>query len=161
VIDVRPARPEEFERIGALTLHAYESAGILGTDPRYRVTLTEAHARALDNELIAAVLGGHVAGTATFCPYGSPHAEISGPDEAEFRMLAVDPAFEGQGVGRALIAYCEDRARSLGLHRLVLSVIAHNDKAARLYDRLGFVRAEHRDWRPVPDVHLLVWEKAL
>jgi ribosomal protein S18 acetylase RimI-like enzyme len=161
VIEVRTSLPEEFERIGALTLHAYESAGILGTDPGYRITLADAHSRATENELIVATLGGELVGTATFCPYGSPHAEISGPDEAEFRMLAVDPDHEGQGIGRALISYCEDRARSLGLHRLVLSVIVHNEKAARLYERLGFVRAEHRDWRPVPDVHLLVWEKAL
>jgi ribosomal protein S18 acetylase RimI-like enzyme len=161
VIDIRPARPEEFARIGALTLHAYETSGIVGTDPGYRDTLTDAPARALDNELLAASIEGQIVGTATFCPYGSPHAEVSGPDEAEFRMLAVDPAYEGQGVGRALIAYCEDHARSLGFHRLVLSVIEHNEKAARLYERLGFVRAEHRDWRPVPDVPLLVWEKAL
>jgi ribosomal protein S18 acetylase RimI-like enzyme len=160
-VTIRTAHPDEYDAIGALTYLAYEEAGILGADPGYAHALRDARSRAAENELLVAIDDGRVVGSVTYCPHGSPHAEISRPDEAEFRMLVVDPSVSGRGVGRALVAACEERARASGCHRLVLSVIAHNDKAARLYEHLGFTSAPERDWHPVPGVHLLVWVKAL
>lgn len=161
MIEIRLADPFEYERVGQLTLASYEHAEILGTDPGYVDSLADARARARESELLVAVDHGLLAGTVTYCPFGTPHAEVCGPGEAEFRMLAVDPAFAGQGIGRALVNACEDRARAADCERLVLSVIVHNDKAARLYDRMGFARAQSRDWAPFPGVDLLVWEKSL
>ena len=158
---VRLARPQEYTAVGDLSHRAYDVAGILGTDPSYIDDLRDAATRALESDLFVAVIGDRVIGTATYCPHGTSHAEISSATEAEFRMLGVEPAFNGRGIGRALVAACEERARAAGLERLVLSVITHNDNAARLYEHLGFTRAVERDWSPVPGVDLLVWEKAL
>jgi ribosomal protein S18 acetylase RimI-like enzyme len=57
---------------------------------------------------------------------------------------------------------CADRARALGgRDRLVLSTQPAMRAAHRLYERLGFVRAPHRDWNPAPQAvpfDLLVYE---
>jgi ribosomal protein S18 acetylase RimI-like enzyme len=52
--------------------------------------------------------------------------------------LAVDPAAQGGGVGRALVEALADEARSRGARRLTLHVFAPNARARRLYDRCGF-----------------------
>jgi L-amino acid N-acyltransferase YncA len=44
----------------------------------------------------------------------------------------------GRGVGRALMAALEDRARSAGYHKLVLGVFPTNAAAVRLYEARGF-----------------------
>jgi ribosomal protein S18 acetylase RimI-like enzyme len=90
-----------------------------------------------------------------------PWREISGPDEGEFRMLAVDPAAQGRGVGRALVEASVDVICAAGRERVVISSATDMTSAHRLYERLGFTRAPARDWRPAPDVQLRVYELAL
>jgi RimJ/RimL family protein N-acetyltransferase len=45
----------------------------------------------------------------------------------------------GRGVGSALLAAAVEWARGRGLHKLSLSVFAHNTAAIALYDKFGFV----------------------
>jgi ribosomal protein S18 acetylase RimI-like enzyme len=52
--------------------------------------------------------------------------------------LAVDPAAQGGGVGRALVEALVDEARSRGARRVTLRVFAPNEVARRLYERCGF-----------------------
>jgi ribosomal protein S18 acetylase RimI-like enzyme len=53
--------------------------------------------------------------------------------------LAVEPAAQRAGTGRALMeALIEEAGRRGGL-RMTLRVFAHNEPAVRLYERLGFV----------------------
>jgi GNAT superfamily N-acetyltransferase len=52
--------------------------------------------------------------------------------------LFVDEAARGRGVGRALIAACEDEARRLGLKQIMLGVLDGNTRARAIYDRAGF-----------------------
>ena len=56
-------------------------------------------------------------GSVTFVLPGTAYAEMAGPGEAEFRMLAVDPAAQGRGVGEALVRACLERATDAGLRR--------------------------------------------
>ena len=51
--------------------------------------------------------------------------------------LAVDEAFRGQGVARALLAECEKLARDWGRSGLLLDVASDNP-ALRIYQRFGF-----------------------
>jgi len=60
-------------------------------------------------------------------------------DTVYLLYLAVDEAFRGRGVARALIRACEERARSWGRSGLLLDV-AEDNPALRLYRRLGFDR---------------------
>ncbi|SCG53580.1 GNAT family N-acetyltransferase [Micromonospora coxensis] len=155
---VRPATPADFAAIARLTVAAYEADGQLKDESGYAEVLADVSNRAAAGEVLVAVDGasGAVLGSVTFVLPGTPYAELSGPGEAEFRMLAVDPAAQGLGTGATLVRACVDRATALGCSAVVicvrdgLAVAAH-----RLYQRLGFVRTPEKDWSPVPGVQLL------
>lgn len=59
--------------------------------------------------------------------------------------LIVRQDARGQGIGRALLAACAAEAEAEGRGRLMLSVLAWNKPALRLYRGLGFL--EPPDWR--------------
>lgn len=52
--------------------------------------------------------------------------------------LSVASVFRGMGVGRALMTEAEMWAREHGVERLELGVFASNERARRLYERLGY-----------------------
>jgi len=52
--------------------------------------------------------------------------------------LAVLPQYHGQGVGHALLAAVEERARRKGCCKLTLEVLDGNTRARELYRRFGF-----------------------
>ena len=86
-------------------------------------------------------------GGVTFVADFGPLAEFEGTDESGMRMLAVDPAAQGRGVGRLLAQACIDRAREDGRARLVLHTTRAMTAAHRLYRGLGFRRVPERDLR--------------
>ncbi|MGP4026970.1 GNAT family N-acetyltransferase [Actinomadura sp. 3N407] len=157
---VRPARPDEYDLIGDLTVEVYVDGGLVSPASSYVGMLRDAAARAAESELLVAEIGGEVAGAVAYCPPGSPYAEVAGPDEAEFRMLAVREKARGRGVGRAMVRACADRARAAGLTGLRLSTGPDMTAAHRLYERMGFVRTPDRDWAPVPGVDLITYALA-
>jgi RimJ/RimL family protein N-acetyltransferase len=59
-------------------------------------------------------------------------------------VIGVAAAASGQRVGSALMARLVGWAESAGLHRLELTVMAHNHRARRLYHRAGFVEEGRR-----------------
>jgi ribosomal protein S18 acetylase RimI-like enzyme len=83
----------------------------------------------LDGTLVA------VAGTEIV---GSMHIERSRHGFGEIGM-AVAREWRGRGVGSALLAAAIEWARERGLHKLSLSVFAHNAAAIALYRKFGFV----------------------
>ncbi|ASW56578.1 GNAT family N-acetyltransferase [Plantactinospora sp. KBS50] len=159
---VRAAGPADFAAIARLTVAAYEADGQLAGGHGYQRVLADVPARAVAGELLVAVdPAGPVLGSVTFVLPGSPYAELAGPGEAEFRMLAVDPAAQGRGAGAALVAACLDRAVAAGCTAVVICVRSFSAPARRLYARYGFVRLPERDWSPVPGVDLLALRLAL
>lgn len=155
-ISIRGVRPEELDAVGELTAAAYLDDGLLSAEDPYLARLRDAADRAAHAEVLVATDGssGAVLGAVTFAPLGSHYAELAGPGEAEFRMLAVSPAARRRGVAEALVRACLDRARALGADRVVISSGQRMTTAHRLYERLGFARAPERDWKPVPGVSL-------
>jgi RimJ/RimL family protein N-acetyltransferase len=53
--------------------------------------------------------------------------------------MAVLSDFHGRGVGSQLLDSLERWARATGPKRIELTVMAHNHRAIRLYERAGFV----------------------
>lgn len=53
-------------------------------------------------------------------------------------VVGVLEAFSGRGLGRQLFTEGERWAREAGLHRLELTVLAHNHRAVALYSKMGF-----------------------
>ncbi|MCT2281888.1 GNAT family N-acetyltransferase [Micromonospora chalcea] len=155
---VRRAQPADFPAVARLTVAAYEADGQLKDESGYAPVLADVATRARTGEVLVAVddTTGQVLGAVTFVLPGTPYAELAGPGEAEFRMLAVDPAAQGRGAGAALAAACVARATELGCTAVVICVRAGMAaNAHRLYDRLGFVRLPEKDWSPVPGIDLL------
>ncbi len=100
----------------------------------------------------------------TLAASGSPYAHIARGDEIEVRMLTVDPAARGRGVGEALVRAAAEWVREQGYPALVLSVVSDDGPRAphRLYERVGFVRDRSRDyvgdWVPHPQMWCYVLE---
>jgi len=155
-IDIRPAVPADFDSVGRLTVDAYRADGQLAHDGDYAVTLADAAGRAAAGELLVAVdANGTVVGAVTFTPAGTAYAQLARDGEAEFRMLAVDPAAQARGVGEALVRACVARAESTGAAAVIICTRDFARAAQRLYARVGFVRVAERDWSPMPGVDLL------
>ena len=55
-----------------------------------------------------------------------------------YLVMGVLAAAGGRGIGTALLAEAKSWAAAHGLHRLELTVMAHNRRAFDLYSRLGF-----------------------
>jgi ribosomal protein S18 acetylase RimI-like enzyme len=65
-------------------------------------------------------------------------------DVLELENVAVDPAFQGRGYGRALISFAEQQARELELPGVTLYTNEFMVENLRLYPRLGFVETGRR-----------------
>jgi ribosomal protein S18 acetylase RimI-like enzyme len=154
-LEIRPAAAAEFPVLADLCVAAY--APFVAGDHLYIAELRDVARRAADAELLVAADDGRVLGTVTFVPAGGPLGEIAAPDEAEFRMLAVDPGARGRGVGTALLARVLDDSRDRGRAGVVCSSLPQMRAAHRIYERAGFRRAPQRDWSPVAGVDLLAF----
>jgi ribosomal protein S18 acetylase RimI-like enzyme len=143
---VRPARPDEYERIGALTIAAYKTLERDHLDDGYDEEILDVAGRAATAEVLVAVdHDDTVVGACTFVSDpASPWMEWTNPDETELRLLAVDASARGRGVGQALVEACIARSRALG-RPLLLHTTQFMTSASRLYERLGFARMPERD----------------
>ncbi|HEX6128852.1 MAG TPA: GNAT family N-acetyltransferase [Candidatus Limnocylindria bacterium] len=148
MIVVRPARPEEYEALGELTVAAYRSLQDrdLPASRGYEPILRDVAARARRSVVLAAELDGKLVGAVTYVPGPGPDAETDDPEAAEIRMLAVLPAARGRGVGRALVEACIGLAREARRRRLVLHTRSVMQDAQHIYESLGFVRTPALDF---------------
>lgn len=169
---VREARPDQLEAVSELIISVYVGGGLVSAESGYVAELRDSGRRSEDGELLVAVDDGtgidtdgpergSLLGTVTYCDGGTELAEVAGPGEAGFRMLAVAVEAQGRGVGEALVHACLERARDRGASTMRLSTKEDMHAAHRLYGRLGFTRTPELDWSPDPDVKLLTYALAL
>lgn len=52
--------------------------------------------------------------------------------------IRIDEGMRGKGYGKATMLLLEQRAKELGKKRIALHVFAHNERAHRLYEELGY-----------------------
>jgi mycothiol synthase len=60
--------------------------------------------------------------------------------KAYVRMIGVDPAYRGRGLGRAVLVAALDYVTRRGIRDVELLVDSSNTPAQRLYESLGFIR---------------------
>ena len=83
---------------------------------------------------IAAFVDGRIAGTAGFEPVGDQEKLHH---RADFG-IAIEKAYWGRGIGKALTLACIECAKRAGYLQIELEVVAENASAVRLYESVGF-----------------------
>jgi ribosomal protein S18 acetylase RimI-like enzyme len=157
---IRPVRPEEYGLLGELTVAAYHSLpDVMGHQDAYDGQLRDVARRAATSCVLVAVgPEGELLGGVTYVRGpDDPYSEELTEGEAGMRMLAVDPARQGQGIGRLLAQACLDRARAAGRKCLVLHTGAWMPGAIALYEKMGFVRKPEIDFAPAPGIDLIAY----
>jgi ribosomal protein S18 acetylase RimI-like enzyme len=163
---IRPVRPDEYAALGELTVAAYHALTDVHFGPeararqlQYDAELHDVAKRAeLSSVLVATGPGGELLGGVTYVRGpDDPYSEELADGEAGMRMLAVDTANQGHGVGRALARACLDRARESGRSRLVLHTGAWMPAAVRLYESMGFIRRPELDFSAGPGIDLIAY----
>lgn len=65
-------------------------------------------------------------------------------EQAQLANIAVAKEAWGRGIGRALLDYITDQAVKKGCENLTLEVRVSNERAKRLYEKNGFIKAALR-----------------
>ncbi len=143
---VRAAAPDEYARVGELTLAAYRTLPVDHLWGGYDGEIADTASRAKHADVLVAVDDdGTVVGAVTYVgDSGSAWSEWTEPHEAQFRLLAVDPGARGRGAGEALVRACLERAAAAG-KPVVIHTTPWMPAARRMYERLGFERLPARD----------------
>jgi len=132
-IRIRPAEDGDRRPLAELFAAVAEERDGIATEPPVDID-KRAASWLLDGTLVA-VDGDEIV--------GSIHVDASRHGFGEIGM-AVARAWRGRGVGSALLAAAIDDARERGLHKLSLSVFAHNAAGIALYRKYGFVEEGRR-----------------
>lgn len=145
---IRPAEPEDLPALLAVVTRAYRGeTGRTGwttesdliDGPRTSLGLLQATLASPDARILAA--GRPPAGTVT--------VTRAAPARATLGMLAVDPALQTAGLGRALVAAAEATARTaFAAQILELNVLAPRAELIAWYARRGY--APTGETRPFP-----------
>lgn len=95
-------------------------------------------ARYPDYTLWVAESGGRVVGT--FALLVMDNLGHMGTPSAIVEDVAVDPAVQGQGIGRVMMDFARQRCREKGCYKLALSSNRKRERAHAFYESLGFAR---------------------
>lgn len=154
---IRNVRPEEFSRLGQLTVEVYASLpGMPKVDeqPDYYGMLRDVAARVGKSALsVFAAVGdsGELLGSVDFIDdmkqYGSGGTASTIANAAGIRLLAVAPECRGQGIGKALTHFCIEQARDQGKSKVILHSTKAMQTAWTMYERMGFERFSEIDFR--------------
>lgn len=156
-IEFRRAVPADFAEVRRITRDAYLRAEHFAAGHPYMSVLEDVEHRAEHAQVWVAEAAGKVVGAVTLTFAGEPYSEIARDGELEFRMLAVDPEYQGTGLGRAVVCEIVEHARELpGIDAISITSATFMERAHRLYRSLGFRRAPERDWY-VPGEDVLLW----
>jgi len=111
------------------------------------------HVLLKDNIVIAYFVASSVAGEVTLMKedfeYKIDVTAFEKAMEVTLMNIAVSPAQQGGGYGRALLAFLQDYARQKNEQEIWLEVRASNSAALALYHKLGFAELDRRkDYYP-------------
>lgn len=163
-VEVRTVELAEHRLAGDLVVRAYRALPGARLSEDHAALLADVARRAEEVDVLVAwtAVARRVVGCVTFVTGPtSPWAELLDDREAGIRMLAVDPAAQGRGVGRALVAACIEHARRCGCRAVMLHTTPWMTAAQHLYEQLGFTRLPERDWTPEPGVPLRAYRLVL
>lgn len=141
--EIRAARDEDAGEVAALWTESYVTLGVGGRAEPYSEADFAASTR--HGEVFVAEGERGLAGVVVLFGPEAPARVVAGAGEAELSRLAVAAAERGRGIGRALVALCERRARAAGWPAIALWSRAGQVEAHRLYESMGYRRISERD----------------
>ncbi len=145
---IRPFRTSDAAAVNSVALAAFdEYRGVYSDWDVLARGVGSMASLAETGELLVVELDGGIAGAVVYIgPRVSPRAEFFEPEWPIIRMLVVDPAARGNGIGRKLTEKCIELARRDGAEVISLHTSPAMEVALSLYLRMGF-KLERR----VPD----------
>lgn len=153
---VRNAKPYEFAEIGKLMVGVYsrlEGFPKEHEQPSYYKMLANVGelTKKPGTELLIAVSSeDKIAGAVVYFNdmkhYGSGGMAVNEPNAAGFRLLAVNPANQGQGIGKLLTNACISRAQNNKREQVIIHTTLAMQPAWRMYESIGFKRSEDLDF---------------
>lgn len=139
-VRIRIARPYDATALLDLKRQLDEETAFMMYEPGERDSSVRdlarelaAIARSPNSAVLLAELGDQLAG----------YLELTGGSfrrsrSTAYLVIGVRADAAGLGIGTGLLRHAKDWAAAHGLHRLELTVMAHNTRAVRLYERTGF-----------------------
>lgn len=75
--------------------------------------------------------------------------EWKNPDDSAclIHRLCVSPDFQNRGIGSKVLAHIEEQVKSMGYLSIRLDVFSENPYALKLYEKYGYEKRGHADWR--------------
>lgn len=153
---VRNATSDEFDRIGKLLVKVYsqlEGFPKESEQPDYYKMLANIGemTKKPETELLISVSPeGEIAGAVVYFAdmkyYGSGGTATKEQNASGFRLLGVDSAFRGKGIGKALTNECIRKAREKKQQQVVIHTTMAMKTAWKMYESVGFKRSEDLDF---------------
>jgi ribosomal protein S18 acetylase RimI-like enzyme len=147
-VEIREARPDEYDEAGRVTMHAYDEYFAPGADDEdhaYHRHIGDVAGRADRTTILVALEDGAIVGSLTLeldGRIGDTRRGKLAPGEAHIRMLGVAPDSRGRGIGRRLMDEAEARAREAGKTFVTLHTTGLMQTAQAMYRARGYVRIE-------------------
>jgi GNAT superfamily N-acetyltransferase len=159
-ITVRDYESSDAEHVNRIAVAAFNQFSEKYEDwPAMRANLAKTSGLSASGELIVAELDGRPVGAVGYFGPGSRKAAYFDQRWPIIRMLVVDPAFRGKGLGGTLTNECIARAKRDGSPLIALHTSPIMTVALPMYLRMGFVRVH--DAPPIFGVPYAVYTKAL
>ncbi|WP_109300258.1 GNAT family N-acetyltransferase [Aquimarina sp. AU474] len=153
---IRDATSDEFSMIGLLMVNVYSQLeGFPNQDqqPEYYSFLTNIGNLTQNpkTRLLIAIsengqIGGGVVYFGDMTHYGSGGTATKEKNAAGFRLLAVDPATRGKGIGKLLTNKCIELAKEEKQNQVIIHSTKAMQIAWKMYEKLGFIRAKDLDF---------------
>ena len=159
-IRLRDYQSSDAENLNRIAVSAFDQFQDHYSDwPAMRAGLSKTSDLGVSGEVIIAELQGTFAGAVAYFGPNSQKAVFFDQRWPIIRMLVVDPAFRGKGIGRALSDACIARARCDGSPIIALHTSPIMSVALPMYLKMGFVKAY--DAPPIFGVAYAVYTKVL
>jgi GNAT superfamily N-acetyltransferase len=159
-IGIRDYRTSDAEDVNRVAVSAFDQFRDQYQDwPAMLAGLSKTSALSATGEVVVAEYQDRFAGAVAYFGPNRRKAPFFDQDWPVIRMLVVDPAFRGKGLGRALSTECIARAKRDGSPVIALHTSPIMTVALPMYLKMGFVKAY--DAPPLFGVAYAVYTKAL
>ena len=159
-IRLRDYQNSDAENLNRIAVSAFDQFRNHYSDwPAMRAGLSKTSDLGVSGEVIIAELQGTFAGAVAYFGPDSQKAAFFDQRWPIIRMLVVDPAFRGKGIGRALSDECIARDKRDGSPIIALHTSPIMSVALPMYLKMGFTKAY--DAPPIFGVAYAVYTKTL